>query len=239
MKKKILIAVLSVMILGAASFLFIRSKSKPVARELKEADRSTSFHKDFDSSYYAELSKLGFSSNDGVKSLRYITERKKWMAGYGLYFLGDEEMSKFLNDNDFIIGPADKYLGEVPKEAGEKMAENFSKAFSREIYRVYTDDIDIVVYKEDFAYVPERDFCNGNSLQDYFSREIIEKYRIPSTSAFCINKIQGSGIHIISGAKDFNTEGMILKNGILEKTPPVDPIAVVRVAGGWVELTSW
>jgi len=246
MKKKLLFTGLIVAALVVV--LFIQAKPKPLARELKYANRSLSFADNFDSAYYADLKAAGFTSIENVKALSYITERKKWMREYGLYFLGDAEMSQFLSDNDFIIGPASRYIEDVPKEAGLKMIENFNKIYSVSMnapnrYKLYTRNNEWILDESEFIRPPSENFCNDPSTATaYVYPEIIMQKGIEITPFFCIERQSvetGVQIQIIAAAKCFNTVGMVIEDRVLKAVPPKDPIAVVKVKDGWVELANW
>lgn len=239
MKKKIFVSVLCLAIISASAIFFTSSKERPAARHVK-AWQVMELSKDFDSAYIATLSEAGFDNIGSVKNLKYVSARKYWMDKYGLYFLGDDEMQKFLKDNDFIIGDASRFLEEIPKTAGKEMIDNFKKAFNEPYFLFYQKDKQWVLKYAEVSNKPDRGFCdNGHNTNDYIEEGVMRRYNIPVTNNFCIEVHSGYIIQIVSGANCFNTTGLTIEDGILKAVPPKDPIAVVKVNNGWVQLAGW
>lgn len=243
MKKKVLVSVIIGLALAAGGYFFIFAKSKPNVRSVKMWQRQMEFDKNFDSAYIASLSQAGFSSLKEVKNMKYVIERIKWMKEYGLHFLGDEEMNKFLVDNDFIIGDADQYIGDVPPDAGKEMIANFKKiGFVEKRYKLTLNSgRQIIFTAEEVSPTQIGDGVNTNLhwTQDFISRDLMTLNNIPNESGFSIVP-EGVKIQIVAGMEKFNTQGMVIEDRILKAPPPPpDPIAIVKVRYGWVQLAGW
>jgi hypothetical protein len=244
MKKKILLPALLVLVATATYFVFSSSISKPIARSIKLADRSMDAPTDFDVTYLESLKDVGFNSLKDVKHLKNIQNRKDWMDKCGVYFLGDDEMTKFLTDNDFIIGAADRFLCEIPKEAGVNMIQRFRPirdSLTMYYLHIYnTFDMVYCLEASEMAIKPENIIRRKEeeSFVKYLKPSTIEERKIPAPYVWDMNIVRPE-IQIIAAAKCFNTEGMIIEDRILKATPPKDPIAVVKVKDGWIELVNW
>jgi hypothetical protein len=201
---KIVLTVLLFLSLGAGVYFTLTSaKSKTIARSLKGFPVETELPKGIDSAYIEELRNHGFHNSPQVKTWLNVVSRKWWKEQYGLCFIGDDEMTKFLLDNDFIMGEAGKFLDNVPVEAGKEMMSNLKRIEN---------------------WLPSLGFGGF----------ILDGDTIRQT-----DPIRDRKIFIIAAAGKFDTTGMVLREGILEAIAPPDPIAVVKVDYGWVELANW
>ena len=196
------------------------SMSKPVARSLSAYPMSIVLPKGVSVEYVEMMGKLGFGNTETIRNAKYIIERQKWQKDFGLNFIGDAEMKKFLKDNDFIMGNSSQYIDEIPAEAGAKILVNYNRIVppppppsKDEVYAI-----------------------SGTGVITWGGMLRTEEVPPPTEAQLLTNR---NTIFVIAGAKKFNTEGMRLVDGILTAIPPVDPIALIKVDHGYVELANW
>lgn len=214
MKK--LIVPLSVLAVGIGGYFVLESSmAKPIATSLKEFPHTMELPKGIDSAYVAKLNEFGFGNTQSAREYRYILARQKWQKNFGLTFIGEQEMSNFLEDNGFIIGASDKFLESIPAEAGREMMDNYNKIkdclFRYNALWTSVAGTGTLVFGD-----------NLNLSVDWPIEP--PPPRIAHT------------IYVIANAKKFNTEGMVVKEGKLINH---DPIAVVKTDGGYVEIAHW
>jgi hypothetical protein len=161
------------------------------------------------------LKDMGFTSVVEIKQLAANEHKAKW-AKYGLTFLSKDEVDLYMTENDFIMGPTDRYIGNMPKSAADALVANYNKIRKINLPAMYTDPIGRKWTQNQVDAMSERD------------RNWV---------------YEGSGIvppviSVIAPAKKFNTEGMLISNRQLKVDHP-DPKVVYKVQDGYIELASW
>jgi len=211
MKKKIITGVLFGVALLAGSFFLYSSKVRPIARSLKDYPTTITLPANVDSTYVANLEALGFVNIADVQTYHYIVARQKWQRDYGLNFIGDNEMTRFLEVNDFIMGESSRYIDKIPAAAGELIIANFKRIEKVVPHPLPTPD-QMVWF---------------NLTHEGAGEEIQIMPPLPLI------------IYVVAGVNKFDTSGMEIKQGVLTAVAPPDPIAVMKVEHGWVELAAW
>lgn len=247
MKKKI-ITIASLLLIAGAWF-FTQSSTlvkKPATISRPWLDKEIPLG--FDSAYVSELSKVGVNATKDYKLLTYSNGRKYWKNSCGLNFIGNDEMTSFLTDNNFILGDVGRYNESIPVDAGRALLINIKKVKSldRPVYSYWTtggaaftltkeEVIPEIAEGQTIEFVNWRSYPNG-----IITNEAMERTGLKA-DIFCSLRREKTttNIMIIAAAKNFNTEGMNIKDNILTAPPPKDPIAVVKVQDGYVELASW
>ncbi len=103
MKKKILIPIMLILLLGGSAAYY-----KTKDRDLKKPILAYKLSGGADSAYLEDMANIGLISYKSALAFKYTKERVFYMSKYGLNFMGDEEMKEFLEDNNFIMGAAEK-----------------------------------------------------------------------------------------------------------------------------------
>lgn len=194
----------AVIIVVATCVGIFAAKSKPIAKTLVEYSAETKLPEGVTEEYITKMQMLGLGNAENIRTYSYILERQKWHKKYGLVFIGNEEMKKFLKDNDFVIGEARRYKDNIPVTEGNLINENLHRIKESLPHRQYP------VIRDGITYI------GGDNP----SEPIMD-------------------IFIIASAMKFNTEGMVIEEGVLKAIAPPDPIAVVKVQNGYVELAHW
>jgi len=236
--KKIIAPAILVGLLVLMCFSMNFSKAKTVKRPMTEAPKG------FDEAYVKRLEALGFSQNESVLYLQSKKHQEYWSQTFGLNFIGDGEIQKFLMDNDFIMGEASKYVGDIPKEAGDLISSNLTLLKNK--YAPF------VKYEMERKKEIDRGWVSGGVLTLSFNiPEYPQRQDLPNGTTMVTNMENGkltttydtiperpNEIWIIAAKAKFNTEGMQLEGRIL-RNPPEDPIALVKVKNGYVEIANW
>lgn len=246
MKKKILFSSLFIVCLAVSYLVLSSSKGRKIERTVKSYERGIVLPEGVDSTYSEKLISLGFN-NESTNIYRYTQRRKFYFEKYGLNFIGETELTKFLKDNDFICGESSRYIDEIPLQAGKKMVQNFDKIKSSIRIHKYRDVLSnqsFLISEDDIIKKVEGNLyeCNelnsAEILHQTIKRSTIVEYGLVGRFGWFIQRSPYQ-IHIIGAAKSFNTTGMVIEEGILKAMPPKDPIAIVKVNDGWVELANW
>lgn len=251
-KKVITIAIVCLLIGGiiynASSYLYRSNMS------LKRVGLQYSFPKGYDSTSVSELYKIGFKNVENAGVVDAVIKRKMYSEKYGILFMSDSEVQCFLKDNNFIMGDADKYIGNLPDHAVKNIVSNFEKLNDkRGIYlltlphdhisfELYSDELKYGIVDKSTVISWDTDYFNTKGeIRSMVKDAVIVNKSIPNSSFWNIRKLKdyNERVMVIGGAKDFNTAGMELIKGILSLPVPKDPIAVLKVPGGYVELASW
>lgn len=205
-----------------------------------------------DSAYFESMAALGFKDEKISHIISYVKNRGYWEREFGLKFIGNDEMDKFLNDNSFILGPASNFKSTVPVEAGKRIIKeyerisNFSSSYTLTLLH---DNLSYTLSKNDLVIVPQSgqtlnwmNYVSGTawaSMTRLVKPEAMGKHNIRASDFFTLAKTPNSDVLIIASKSEFKTEGMDLINRILSHPVPKDPIAVIKVKDGYVELASW
>lgn len=227
-----------------------KKKENTLQRQVVKPILSDKLPEGFDSVYVERMSELGMNTTKEAMLLLNVKQRKYWKENFGLTFMGDNEMTEFLAENKFILGEANRYLHMIPVEVGNVMIDNINKINppDKKMYRFWeTAGSTWILNEEDVNVHPtvgrNIDFAYYDNEQTYrmIKQSIREKYSLPNNlhCHIMLEPTKKSEIYIIGSAKEFNTTGMVIEDGILKAIPPKDPIAVLKVPNGYVELASW
>lgn len=208
----------------------------------------------YDSTSISQLYKIGFSNTKAALSIEAYTQRKLYQEKYGLSFLSNDEMTDFLKKNNFILGDADTYIGEIPANAVKSILDNVRKLHdTRSIYTLTLthNNLSYELFSDELfiAFIGNRTSLrweevlsdNKNSITDFVKPSAIKSHGIVMSDFWTItlNRPSENKVMVVGGAKEFNTTGLQIVEGILSLPVPKDPIAVQKVRGGYVELASW
>lgn len=246
MKKKIITC--SILTLLVASGFYYKTKEPAlIPMELTKVAPMVA-----GSSYFESMAALGFKDEKISHIISYVKNREYWKNGFGLKFIGDDEMSKFLNDNSFILGPASNFKSTVPVEAGRRIISEYERISDFSASYTLTlphSNLTYTLSKNDLVIVPKSgetlDWINYicgtgcHGITRVVKPEAIAKYNIFPSDFFTLVKTNPSDVLIIASSSEFKTEGMDLINRILSHPTPKDPIAVLKVKDGYIELASW
>jgi len=241
-KRNVIVSIIVLLLITCAATYRLKD------RTLKRPDYSLELPEGLDSTYISELNKHGVSNFKESILYRNIMQRRYWKENCGLNFLGENEMKDFLSDNNFILGDVDKYKKMIPVEAGKIMIQNIEKIkkFERPVYVLWRiGENAITLQKEDVIpemsegqtidFVNYRDYPNG-----IITNDAVKKYNLSLDIYYNLRKeICITKILIVGSIKEFNIEGMDLIENVLTRPSPKDPIAVIKVQDGYVELVNW
>lgn len=210
MKKSILLIVSAIIIAMSIQSCSNADASMSVT-ESKPSSDSTSLH---DQSLAGELRDMGFSNSVSV-TIPLATEEKEFWANRGLVYWSIGEIHQMMSENNWVIAQANRYTGHIPQEAAEKIVAGRNIVKNEPAIQGF--------------------FCPDGR---YFTDEQISK--LPSRDAEWVKTgtRYGSEIMVIAPITKFNTEGTTLVDLEL-KEPHPDPVVVVRLRDGYVELARW
>jgi len=251
-KKTLTIAIICLLMGGviynASSYLYRSEMS------LKRLGLQYSLPKGFDSASVSELYKMGFKNVQSAGFINAVIKRKMYNEKYGLLFMSDSEVESFLKDNNFIMGDADKYIGNLPEHAVTNIISNFEKlndkrsvylltlTHDRISFELYSDELKYEIVDKATVISWDTDYAKTmGRIQSIVKESAMANKNIPNSDFWTLRKMKNSNerVMVIGGAKDFNTTGMELVKGIISLPVPKDPIAILKVPGGYVELASW
>lgn len=162
----------------------------------------------------ANLKALGFTSSSSVLLADGILAKKTWNEK-GFKFITNTEFDALLLENDFVIGPSSAYIGTIPESAAASIVIGYKK---------FEENID------------GRRYRRGDG-QMWAKQEITDYY---GDFNFWISRFTDIlAIQIIGPIEKFNREGLVLDGRELKPMTNPDPIAVVKVENGYVELARW
>jgi hypothetical protein len=247
MKKKIL-ALTAMFILGAivystASFFVEKyaQVKRPVIQSLLPAG--------YDSASIADLYAVGFKNAKNIELYEAYKTRKKYMDEYHIMYMTDTQVKQLLSDNNFILGDADRFTGTIPKFAIDSIVSKVKQVGdNRSIYELFLphNNLQFDLYSDEMNKVPVSGHANwdayyGTLFGNFIKQSAIAKHKIPASDFWQINlkKQSNTRVVIIAGANQFDITGMQVVQGILSLPVPKDPIALLQVPGGYVELVNW
>jgi hypothetical protein len=112
---------------GMSYFTFSSLVPKPEIRSVNQAFTRETMPEGMDSARVEQLKSMGFTIVPDVQNYNSVSKRQYYKKEFGLLFIGDNELQKFLDDNDFIMGPATSFRENVPPQAIDKIQENASR----------------------------------------------------------------------------------------------------------------
>jgi hypothetical protein len=245
MKKKVIVSLTVAALLIGGGMFFMSAMNRPVS----PYPTATKLPTGIDIEYVKKLDSLGFKNNESVMLLKSIEARKYWSDTYGVTYINDNDMAKFLRDNNFIMGDADRFKEEIPTDAGAKIIEGYKKLKGKAMvhtYRSVLNNQSFLLSDEDLQ-DPYRNMTGEFKCDKLDYNEVANQVIMPETiSRLGIRPDFGwfirfgeSKIKIIAAKSKFNTEGMEIEDGFLRWPAPPDPIAVLQVPNGYVELANW
>lgn len=254
MKKFIYGTLTGICLIVGGIALYVILSSNSMGKSARQ-DRAVKFFEDdykpmngIDSAYAESLKDIGFVNAENVVSNEKNASFRFWKEKYNMSFRSEESVKKFLRDNDFIMGEAKKYKGVIPIEAGRHMMR---------MYLLVKDEVKTIFIRathENISYQVSRNdmsdrYGQPGSWREYgmltnlaaiVKPKAMTKYSIADTPFWEVTEIDPKEkIMIIGPASKFDVTGMQLVDGFLKKVPPSDPIAVLKVDGGYVELAHW
>lgn len=217
--------------------------------------------KGYSEAFAKKLQEAGFTANENVTYMQTKEHRDYWQKTFGLNFIGDVEIQKFLHDNDFIMGETTRYLGEMPQSAFVEMNKNLEMVRKKyapfvkfsEIDNdfngtfMFTDGGGVTGWSSSLSWSPmpstTREFTydvpTGVRVTELVDGTVKTERVEKGKSTIIYDTLPlNSEVWIIAAKAKFNTEGMQLEGRIL-RNPPTDPIALVKVKSGYVELANW
>lgn len=208
MKKKILITVTAIVLLTVPFVIYScndSNASKPASMPVHKEELKESISK--------QLSSIGFRNSKSVLFISSSSEKQKW-AKMGFKYISQEEADFLMRENNFIIGPATVYIGEITEQASKEILTTYNEVQSL-LPDMFVDPIN----------------------RSWTQKELDNMSAVDRAWVLTGRKAH-SEVYVIGPADKFNIEGMNLFGR--ELTPKVvDPIAVLKVDFGFVELARW
>lgn len=161
-----------------------------------------------------ELKELGFTKSSSIKRLKMLEERKFYMSK-GFKYVPNDVLMKEMTDNNWFIGPASAYIGEIPDVSGIRIIQGCKELKKYHEPQVILTDkrVFTVKYMES---LPEP--------HKTWAKEHSEPY----------NDI---AVFIVAPLDKF--DGTVEANGREMVPKKLDPIAVVKLNHGYIELARW
>lgn len=249
MKKRLIIVGISAFLLGAVVYSaasYYTTKVMGVKRPRLE----TVLPGGYDSVSISELYNMGFEKSKVVRLSEVIQKRKMYQDKYGLLFMSDSEMKSLLGSNNFIMGATNKFIGDIPAASLKEIVENVGRLNdARSVFNLTLthDDITFELYSDELNLIPSNGHLDWQSYQwkynipDVVKASAIKSHGIPASDFWTLDRSaeRNQRVMIIAGANQFDISGMQVVEGILSLPVPKDPIAVLKVPGGYVELANW
>lgn len=160
-----------------------------------------------------ELEKNGFSKSSSIIELKAFEEKSIW-AKKGFVYYTNSEVNKILEENNFIIGPANTFLGIITNEAANKIADNYTKIIN---------DIDNKYLVKDGRRFTEEEVNDMPEPHYSWVKSFGKEYK---------------DVFVIAPEESFDKEGTVLDSREL-KLINKDPIALVKGNFGYIELAKW
>lgn len=235
MKNKILITAISLLIIAAGTTAFVALKPNS-----KATTTAISKQKCISSLYISKQDNYDWTKSAGIKIPITLTNpyteavRKFYLENYGLKFYTQAEVEKIARDNNMQFGMAEDFIPEIPVEHFNKIETNYKKISTELLYfsagqfaGEIATDIGIKLCENDFIKIPEK-LTQDIQINEWIKPEAIKKYNIIQGKYFNIAPFGNLGkIRLICPPDAFIHRG------------PLDPIAIVPVHDGWVELDRW
>lgn len=247
MKKKTII-IIAAFILGAVVYSTASLFTTKYVH-LKRPKISNLIPEGYDSASVADLYSMGFSKAKNIEAYELHSKRKMYFEKYGLMYMTDAEVKKILSDNNFIMGAADKYIGTIPKFAIDSIVSKTNQIHDkRSIYRLTLTHrrISYDFYSDELHRVPVSGWATWEQsfhgeFRYFIKQSALDKRGIQPDFFWnlSLQKRNNDRIMIIAGANQFDISGMQVIEGILSLPVPKDPIALLEVPGGYVELVNW
>jgi hypothetical protein len=159
------------------------------------------------------LKDAGFVNVPMVINKEATVLREKWKRQFNLLFISDVEAKQLLEENDFIIGPSSRYIKDIPDAAANDIAMNFNILRKSNVL-TYT--------------APDGRVFTQEELDDFDK----------NAKDWILTGTVNNQIFVIGPASNFNTDGMVITDRQLVNKK-LDPIAVMKVDKGYVQIAKW
>lgn len=164
-----------------------------------------------------ELAKIGFTKSSSLIALKTSSEREAWTKK-GFVYISQEELGNIMAENNWFIGPANAYIGNIPADAAKKIANVYNRLSS---------------YRFEIFVAPDgRRFTEGE-LNKFSS---IDANWIKTGT----KTTTGAEVFVVAPSDKFDQTLLDIQGGELKpKTKNPDPIVVVKINNGYIELARW
>lgn len=164
-------------------------------------------------SYINTLKEAGFDNLPLLASVEAEEKRAYYMKLCGLNYISEGEVQEILTKNDLMIAESKYYIGDIPKEAISAFNENYKK------------------YKENIN--PEPGYMLGNKFysQEWMDSEEGKRWEI--RSEILQRGVKVGTAYVIGSSDKFDNQA------IEAEKKGKDPIIIVPVEGGYLELARW
>lgn len=228
MKKFFLFASLALL---CSSYLIVsrykvdETKSKVIKSTVKVTDVN------IEDASLKTLKDIGLVNIPTIANAEATKNRKFYKEKYGLNFISETEMDVIVKENNLLIGETENFIGNIPENAAKDISKNYAiytakflelnkgsymspdgRIFTQE----YVDELLKKNRKADANWITGKDKKGG--------------YKIDETFSFKVNIAAPASQFRINDFEIINPKtGEIIK----------DPLALIRVNNGWVELARW
>ncbi len=168
-------------------------------------------------SYLDDLKDAGFVSLPDFVKKDAEEKRAYYKELYGVLFHSDDEMKTLLEDNGWLMGGSDIYVGEIPLKEGRIMIERLKMISDKEP-------------KLDRMDTRNKEFLNQKDAQMRW--EASGRYFDVSVLPLVFIAAPKEKFNLNKDKLQINPDNTITaKNN--------DPVALYKIKGGWLELARW
>jgi hypothetical protein len=186
-------------------------------KEVKSKPSSNSKQSVPSDQYLRGLVEAGFVNIPGITEAVAVERRKHYKEKYDLNFLSTSELSNLVTENHLIIGPAENYIGTIPSDVMIQISINYDKFKKTDL-------------NKGISYV-----APDNRV--WTKAQVDEMSNLDRMYVLSGNK-KGT-VLVAAPQSQFNTAGYIIIDNQMVKPPPKDPLALIEVEGGYIELGRW
>lgn len=163
------------------------------------------------------LNELGFNNTENVVSSEKFT-LKQYYGEMNLKFIHDVELKTILETDNLYLGPVEKFIGKIPEKNVNEIIKNALA------YKNKTNFVKTYITPDNRAFT-ESEF---NKLDEDAKSWILRR-----------GKVNDKPVYLIAAPPDqFDLGSTFIENRTV-KEKPLDPIALIKVDKGYVELSRW
>lgn len=167
--------------------------------------------------YLKGLVEAGFVNVPGITEAVAVEKRKYYKEKYDFNFLSTSELNNLMIENHLIIGPAENYIGTIPSDVMIQISINYDKFKKTDLNR-------------EISYVAPDNRVWTKTQVDEMS---------DSNRAYVLSGNKKGTVLVAAPQNQFNTAGYIIIDNQMVKPAPKDPLALIEVEGGYIELGRW
>lgn len=167
-----------------------------------------------------QLKDIGFVNTSLIVNYEVSELKKYYFDKAKLKFLSENEVQSIVTENNLIIGPIENFIGNIPNNNVNEILENSKK------YKNLRPENPIYITMDNRSFTEEEYNKLDNKSKAWIDRT---------------GQVKNKPIYLIAAPLEqfVVNDGQEINNKEIKNKPPVDPIVLIKVDRGYIELSRW